>query len=194
MVGGAIGWAGGMAIVAAMGNGKPRTPMRSLATADLLPHLITCVAACETCADRCLDEQDVRKMAACIRTDLDCADLCTLTARFLARNSPHLRGVLEQCIAICQACEAECRQHDKDHCRTCADACAACMGACMTYLAQLGVPGFHPTVEAEDGRVMARMELDDPTADRADTGTGDQPGNIGSSRFSTPNRPSKQRR
>ncbi|HNR54196.1 MAG TPA: four-helix bundle copper-binding protein [Flavobacteriales bacterium] len=168
--------------------------MRSLATADVLTHLMNCVAASETCADRCLDEKEIRKMTTCIRTDLDCADMCTLTARYLARNSPHLSGVLEQCIAICQACEAECRRHDMDHCRTCADACAACKAACMTYLAQLGVPGFHHTVEPGDGRVMARMELDATAGDRADTGTGDQPGNIGSSRFSTPNRPSKQRR
>lgn len=133
-------------------------------------------------------------MTTCIRTDLDCADICTLTARFLARNSPHLSTVLEQCITMCKACEAECQQHEMDHCRACAGACAACGAACMAYLAQLGVPGFHNTVEPGDGRVMARMELDDPKGDRADTGTGDQPGNIGRSRFSTPNRPQKQER
>ncbi|MEZ4808615.1 MAG: NADPH-dependent FMN reductase [Flavobacteriales bacterium] len=56
-----------------------------------------------------------------------------------------------------------------------------------------GIPGFHHVV-GPDGRVMARMEPDADSTDRADTGTGDQPGNIGDDRFMTSSHPKKQER
>lgn len=111
--------------------------MKNLAKDVLLQSLIKCIAACEACADGCLEEQDANRMAQCIRTDRDCADICTLTARYVARNSPHLPGVLQQCIIICRACEEECRQHDMDHCRACAAACAECLAVCEERMAAM---------------------------------------------------------
>ncbi|MEZ4808617.1 MAG: four-helix bundle copper-binding protein [Flavobacteriales bacterium] len=107
--------------------------MNDRANTALLQRLMECIAACETCADRCLDEQHPGNMAQCIRTDRDCADICTLTARYLARNSPNLPTVMGLCIAICRACEEECLQHEHDHCRDCAKACAACRSACEAH-------------------------------------------------------------
>ena len=53
-------------------------------------------------------------------------------------------------------------------------------------VAPVGVPGFHHVIEEGDGRALAKMELDDDARDgRADTGTGDQPGNV-KDRFATP--------
>lgn len=53
-------------------------------------------------------------------------------------------------------------------------------------VAPLGVPGFHHVIEEGDGRPLAKMELDDDARDgRANTGTGDQPGNV-KDRFATP--------
>jgi hypothetical protein len=51
-----------------------------------------------------------------------------------------------------------------------------------------GVPGFHST-RGPDGRALARMEMDpdERYLGRADSGTGDQPGNTGGDRFATPN-------
>ena len=109
--------------------------MKDATTNALLDHLMKCIAACETCADACLDEPDVQNMANCIRLDRDCADACTMAARFVARDSANADQALQLCIALCKACEKECRSHDHDHCRICAEACHTCHTECEAYAA-----------------------------------------------------------
>ena len=46
-----------------------------------------CAAECEHCATACLQEDDVKMMERCIRLDRDCADMCSLAAQFMARDS-----------------------------------------------------------------------------------------------------------
>lgn len=95
-----------------------------------------CAAACTTCADACLEEDDPSALRSCIRADLDCADICTVTGRLIARpgaqDAGTLRAQLEACIAACKACAAECDQHadSMKHCAVCAEACKACARAC----------------------------------------------------------------
>lgn len=109
--------------------------------ADTIDALTGCATTCTQCADACLSERDVAAMAACIRLDLDCADICGTTARVIARQTAYDAGVtramLEACIAVCSACAAECGQHGQhmDHCRICAEACRRCEQACRTLLA-----------------------------------------------------------
>ncbi|TLM88780.1 four-helix bundle copper-binding protein [Hymenobacter jeollabukensis] len=98
----------------------------------LLQALADCVAACEHCATACLQEQDVKMMVRCIQLDRDCADICALTARFVARGSEHAQHLLRECAEICRACGNECAQHQHmEHCRQCAEACKRCEEACM---------------------------------------------------------------
>jgi hypothetical protein len=102
---------------------------------SLLDTLARCVAACENCADACLDEEHMKMMVPCIRLDRDCADICRLTAAFIARNSPHAPHVISACIELCQKCHDECAQHQHDHCQQCAQACQECLDACRAYAA-----------------------------------------------------------
>lgn len=95
-----------------------------------------CAAACTACADACLEEDDPSALRSCIRTDLDCADICAITGRLIARpgaqDAGTLRAQLDACIAACTACAAECDRHaDRmKHCAVCAEACKACARAC----------------------------------------------------------------
>lgn len=95
-----------------------------------------CALTCTTCADACLTESDPRGLATCIKLNLDCADVCALTGRLIARASrrdePTLEGVLEACVTACRACADECARHANhmEHCRVCTDACSACAEAC----------------------------------------------------------------
>lgn len=100
---------------------------------EVLDALSRCIAACELCADACLDEKDIKMMVPCIRLDRDCADICRLTAAFIARGSDHAMHVLKECIEICQQCHDECANHPTDHCMQCAQACQACIEACQNY-------------------------------------------------------------
>ena len=86
----------------------------------------------------CLQEEDVKMMARCIALDIDCAQVCTLAAAAMARESEHAKAVCILCATICEACGAECAHHATHgmawhgmaHCQVCAEACTACVSEC----------------------------------------------------------------
>jgi hypothetical protein len=55
--------------------------------AAAIDALIACGEACTACADACLSEDMVAQLTKCIRTNLDCADICATTARVLSRHT-----------------------------------------------------------------------------------------------------------
>jgi hypothetical protein len=111
--------------------------------AAAIDALISCAEACTACADACLSEKSVADLTKCIRTDLDCADICGTTARVLSRHTGYdaniSRALLEACAVACKACGDECWSHANmhEHCRICAEACRACETACRDLLATI---------------------------------------------------------
>lgn len=103
-----------------------------------------CAQTCTACADACLAEEMVSDLTTCIRTDLDCADMCLTTGNALSRHTGYdatlTRAFLEACAAACKACGDECASHAEmhDHCRICAEVCRRCEKACRDLLASLG--------------------------------------------------------
>lgn len=89
-----------------------------------------CVVTCTHCASSCLEEENVKMLTKCIRLDLDCADICQLAVKLMARKSAFAEEVCRLCAEICEACGEECRKHDMDHCQECADACFECAEMC----------------------------------------------------------------
>jgi hypothetical protein len=113
--------------------------------------LVTCIEACveceqscTACADADLSEETVAHLRKCIRTCLDCADVCNTTGRVLSRHTGYdanvTRAVLEACVATCKACGDECERHAAmhEHCRICAEVCRRCEQACRDLLGSLG--------------------------------------------------------
>jgi hypothetical protein len=102
-----------------------------------------CEQTCTICSDACLAEKNVGEMVACIRLNLDCADVCHVTGILMTRPShrdaPALRAQLQACIEICDACGSECGRHSDhmEHCRICADACRICADACRSMISVL---------------------------------------------------------
>lgn len=88
--------------------------------------LSAAVAACDNCSTACLQEADVQAMSRCITLSRDCADVCALTLRLVARNSEYAASLLKECVQICIACADECGRHDNVHCQQCAEACRRC--------------------------------------------------------------------
>ncbi|NHC14190.1 four-helix bundle copper-binding protein [Motilibacter deserti] len=111
--------------------------------AAAIEALIACSEACTACADACLSESSVAELTKCIRSDLDCADICATTARVLSRHTAYdaniTRSVLEACATACKSCGDECERHATmhDHCRICAEACRNCEQACRGLLATI---------------------------------------------------------
>ncbi|SMC53564.1 four-helix bundle copper-binding protein [Lentzea albidocapillata] len=111
--------------------------------AAAIDALVACAEACTACADACLSESSVAELTKCIRTDLDCADICGATARVLSRHTAYdanvSRALLEACAVACKACGDECWSHANmhEHCRICAEACRTCEAACRDLLATI---------------------------------------------------------
>lgn len=102
----------------------------------LVQAATACAHTCTTCADACLEEEDPTPLRACIRTNLDCADICAATSRLVARPGRQdpklLHAQLEACAAACRTCAEECERHaDRmEHCGICAESCRECAEAC----------------------------------------------------------------
>ena len=102
----------------------------------LLEALTKCVAECNHCAAACLDEDDVKMLARCIKLDIDCAEICNLAISFVSRGSEHAEHILDECAEICNECAKECEKHSHmEHCKRCAEACRACAEACQSGVA-----------------------------------------------------------
>lgn len=103
-----------------------------------------CAQACTACADACLAEEGVAKLTQCIRSDLDCASVCTATAEIASRrsgsNEAVLRAQIEVCREACRLCAEECEKHASmhQHCKLCAEACRSCEEACRDALPTVG--------------------------------------------------------
>lgn len=112
--------------------------------ATCVEECVDCAQACTACADACLSEDMVADLVKCIRTNLDCADICETTARMLSRHTGYdanmTRAVLQACAVACRACADECERHAgmHEHCRVCAEACRRCEAACNDLLGALG--------------------------------------------------------
>ena len=88
----------------------------------------------------------VAELTKCIRLDLDCADVCTVTLRVASRETEYdanvTRPLLEACVAAFRSCGDECERHAEmhEHCRVCAEACRRCQQACDELLAAMRQP------------------------------------------------------
>lgn len=84
--------------------------------------------ACEKYIDDCIKDGNHH----CISLSRDCADICTLCARFDARDSEFVEDLHALCAKICKACAVESSKHAKHHasCKECADACEKCAKIC----------------------------------------------------------------
>ena len=103
-----------------------------------------CAQACTACADDCLSEDSVAELVKCIRTNLDCADICQTTGRVVSRQTEYdantTRAIVEACVQSCRSCAEECEQHAEhgmEHCRVCAEACRRCEQACQELLSAI---------------------------------------------------------
>lgn len=104
----------------------------------------SCIDACNACADACdscaalnLQVPDTKVLARCIKLNIDCAQLCRVTAGFLARGSELAASICEACIKACEDCREECAQYSMSHCKECEAACHLCANECERMLATL---------------------------------------------------------
>lgn len=86
---------------------------------------------CEWCADECLGDSDMER---CARLCRDVADVASLHARFMARDSNYSSELAEVCAGVCEECAEECARHDADHCQACVDVLQECVESCRNMM------------------------------------------------------------
>lgn len=96
---------------------------------------LKCVAECNNCAASRLSEAHVQKMAKCIRLNMECAVICYSVVQMMSLGSDKTKSLCAICAEICDACGAECGQHDNNHCRMCAEMCRKCAEECRRMAA-----------------------------------------------------------
>ena len=91
-----------------------------------------CHRVCLETAVYCLTKGGKHAEARHVRLLLDCAQICAVSADFMARRSPYHTHVCAECAEICNACAAFCEAHpDPDgQMKRCAEACRACARSC----------------------------------------------------------------
>ena len=122
-------------------NAAPQTlTVDAALVAAAIDAASACAVVCTACASACLSEDHPREMAVCVRDDLDCADLCGVTARHLARLNASDKqltlSLLAACIEACVQCASSCAPHrdEHEHCRLGEEACQRCESACQALL------------------------------------------------------------
>jgi len=86
---------------------------------------------CEWCADECLGDEE---MEECARLCRDVADIASLHARFMARNSNYSKQLAEACAGACEEKAEECERHDAEHCQVCAEVLTECAESCRNMM------------------------------------------------------------
>ena len=71
---------------------------------------LKCASACNYCASACTKEDDIKMMAVCIQTDMECAAVCYAAAQLMSFGSDKAKEMCRLCAEICNKCADECRK------------------------------------------------------------------------------------
>jgi Cys-rich four helix bundle protein (predicted Tat secretion target) len=132
-----------MAVAATAATTAPQQPSEphhhhDAGGSPLLASAEHCVKTGEVCQAHCFDRlaEGDKSLAACGRSVTALIAVCGALATLAAQNSPllpHFAGVAKE---QCNACEEECRKHEKHApCKACAEACADCANECAKIAA-----------------------------------------------------------
>lgn len=102
---------------------------------DILRILQHCAATCEHMTTYLLSAGDVQARATQLKLLRDCADICTKTAKFIARSSGFSKSLLLLCAHVCEVCGNECMKFPDAASRQCGQICLNCARECRAAAA-----------------------------------------------------------
>lgn len=106
---------------------------------ELISAASDCITKGEACMAHCLVllGDGEKEMAACAQSVNQTLAICTALLKLAVQDSKLLPAMAKVAIQACEACEKECRKHEKKHsqCKDCAESCAACLKQCKALAA-----------------------------------------------------------
>lgn len=104
--------------------------------AALVRTIQDCQATCEHMVHHLIKMHDPKRRMRQIQLLQDCADICGLTANYIARMSPFSKYIAEVCAAICEYCGNECLRHPDPESQRCGQICLHCARECRAFAAR----------------------------------------------------------
>ena len=93
---------------------------------------LECAVKSKQCANACLNELDIKRLARCIRLNHDTAAICLFAMEAMEGGSEFVKQIYQLCFQICKAAAIECEKFPEyDYCRECAVACRNCTTECV---------------------------------------------------------------
>lgn len=97
-----------------------------------IQNCVVCHQICTQMINHCLQKGGVHASPEHIRTLMDCAQICAVSADFMMRNSDLHHSTCRVCAEACIACAQSCeRLGDQDEMmKSCASICRQCAESC----------------------------------------------------------------
>ncbi|MEQ6375957.1 four-helix bundle copper-binding protein [Bacillaceae bacterium S4-13-58] len=101
----------------------------------LLGTVQDCAATCEHMIGMLHKSKDMYGRGIQLSHLRDCADMCELMSRYLARNSQLSKSLAKYCAYVCEVCGNTCRQFPDPESQRCAQTCFHCAKECNEFAA-----------------------------------------------------------
>ncbi|GIM29157.1 putative cysteine-rich protein YhjQ [Clostridium polyendosporum] len=92
-----------------------------------------CEAICEQMTTLLKAKSDIECRKEQLLLLRDCADICTLTAKYIARCSIFAKAIAHLCAHICTTCGNACLKFSDPESQHCGKICLHCARECMAF-------------------------------------------------------------
>jgi len=99
----------------------------------VLETIQRCESICEFTEYSILQMEDSSHRREQLRLLRDCADICTLTAKYIARCSLFAKSIASFCAQICEVCGTHCLHHPDELSQRCGQICLHCAQECRAF-------------------------------------------------------------
>ncbi|KNF07722.1 hypothetical protein CLPU_13c00640 [Gottschalkia purinilytica] len=115
------------------GEDRYRKPSSHYYEKELVKTIQDCEANCEHMTVMLKKVKDYKHRTTQIRLLRDCADICGLTAKYIARMSYFSKHIAKLCAYICVVCGKECAKFPDRASQNCAEVCFHCARECKAF-------------------------------------------------------------
>lgn len=102
-----------------------------------IQNCMSCHQICVLTLSHCIEKGGSHSEAAHLKSLMDCAQICTVSADFMSRQSDIHASVCGACAEACLTCAQSCERFEDDAVmKACADLCRQCAESCKKMAAQ----------------------------------------------------------